>query len=128
MVERCVEHGCAHEQQRVFDRAIDVRFRSEMKNPARPVLLQQPPYHAPIANIPMDESIPRVVGHALDGCARRRVGQGVEVDDTYAKVTDKVTHQRRANESTSSGDQRANHAEAYKGVKLVNEESSRSFS
>src|SRR5882672_8732751 len=90
---------------------IDVAFRGEVNDGARRVSFEEAPHQLPIADIPVDEHVRRVVLERLEIRRVARVGELVQVDDRVRPLREPIQDKIRTYEAGTTCDQNG-HSEA----------------
>src|SRR5690606_36265923 len=88
---------------RPIDGAVDMRFRRQMHDGLRPVLLENAIERGAVADVDLLESIALASGRIGQGLQVSGIGKLVHVHDGVKGMADDVAHQGRANESGSAG-------------------------
>src|SRR5262245_45994100 len=97
----CADDVGRNESGGAVDRAIDVTFRCEMHDTVHLFAEHDIEHCFLIADIEFVEAIARITGDLGQGRRARSIGKLVNIDDPDAMVADKMSANRRANETVA---------------------------
>jgi hypothetical protein len=99
------QHIGAHELARPMDAAVDVALGREVDDRARPVLGQQRVDPGPVADVALDEDMPRIAAQRIQVVQIAGVGERVEGDHALVRLGKPVIDEIAANEAGAAGDE-----------------------
>src|SRR5262245_36903344 len=86
-----------------------MRLGSKMDNRVGPMLREQPPHKCRVADVAVDEGVPRRLDHARQRLEIARIGQLVEINDPRVSVGENASHERAANKARTASNEEIPH-------------------